>query len=292
MSDYVAAPDVIAAVRQAATQKAALSAAQMLIRGLLAGAFLAYATSLALVILTQGLPPIAAAVCFPVGFVMLVLLGLELVTGNFAVLTFGFASGDVSAAALVRNWSWVYAGNLLGSVAYAVLFYLALSGFGTSNGGIVADQLRRAVQAKTLAYAALGAHGWLTAATRGVLCNWMVALGAVLAFTSRSTIGKIAAMWLPIVTFFALGYEHSVVNMFVIPAGLLFGAPVSIGTWWFWNQIPVTIGNVVGGALLTGVALHTSYPARARTESPASVRPSPGFSDTAAFPASADVRTI
>jgi len=93
----------------------------------------------------------------------------------------------------------------------------------------------------------------------------MVSLGAVLAFASRSTIGKIAAMWLPIATFFAHGYEHSIVNMFVVPAGMLLGAPVSLGGWWFWNQIPVTLGNIVAGVLLTGFALSVSYPKPAET---------------------------
>src|SRR5439155_23365767 len=81
----------------------------------------------------------------------------------------------------------------------------------------------------------------------------------VMALTSQSTIGKIAAMWLPIMTFFAQGFEHSVVNMFVIPAGMLLGARVGQGDWWLWNQIPVTLGNVVGGMILTGLALHVTH---------------------------------
>lgn len=105
---------------------------------------------------------------------------------------------------------------------------------------------------------ALGLHGWETAFIKGVLCNWMVTLGAVLAMVSRSTIGKVVAMWLPIMTFFAHGYEHSIVNMFLIPTGMLFGAQVSVGQWWLWNQIPVTLGNLVSGALLTGLALYVT----------------------------------
>jgi formate transporter len=80
-----------------------------------------------------------------------------------------------------------------------------------------------------------------------------------LAMVSRSTVGKVVAMWLPIMTFFAHGYEHSIVNMFVIPAGMLFGAPVSVRQWWLWNQIPVTLGNIVSGALLTGLALYVTF---------------------------------
>jgi len=191
--------------------------------------------------------------------VMLVLLGLELATGNFALLPPAMMSGEVTLARMLRNWGWVYLGNLIGSVAYALLFYLAITNMGTSNGGALGDMIRQIAQKKTLAYAALGGKGWASAFIKGMLCNWMVTLGAVLALASRSTIGKIVAMWLPILTFFALGYEHSIVNMYVIPAGMMLGAPVSSKAWWLWNQIPVTLGNIVSGALFTGVALYMTY---------------------------------
>jgi formate/nitrite transporter len=264
--DYVSPKDTIIEARQIASCKAALSTPQLLLRGALAGGILAYATSLAMIVNAQGLPPIVAAICFPVGFVILVLLGLELATGNFALLPIGCLSGDIGPSQVLRNWTWVYLGNLLGSLAYALLFYLAITGFGTSNGAALGDQLRKAAQAKTLAYQALGPAGWGTAFVKGMLCNWMVTLGAVLALMSRSTLGKIVAMWLPITTFFAHGYEHSIVNMFVIPAGRLLGAPVPVSTWWFWNQIPVTLGNVVAGVLFTGVALYAIYPRPRETQ--------------------------
>jgi formate/nitrite transporter FocA (FNT family) len=94
---------------------------------------------------------------------------------------------------------------------------------------------------------------------KAILCNWLVCLGVVMGMTSTSTVGKIAAVWLPIFLFFALGFEHAVVNMFVIPTGMLLGAKVSVYDWWIWNQIPVTLGNIVGGALFTGVALYATY---------------------------------
>ena len=258
--DHVNALETIADARKAAVQKASLPPTQMLIRGALAGAFLGYATSLAMVIQAQGLPPIVAAICFPVGFVMLVLLGLELATGNFALLTLGMAAGEIRTRDLLRNWGWVYVGNLAGSLAYAMLFYLAITNIGDSSGGALGDQIRKVAQAKTLGYAAMGARGWTAALIKGVLCNWMVTLGAVLAFASRSTIGKIVAMWLPIATFFAHGYEHSIVNRYVIPAGMLLGAPVSVTNWWLWNQVPVTIGNILAAVLLTALPLALSYP--------------------------------
>jgi len=260
--DYVTPPEVINDAMSLAKRKAGLSVRDLLLRGILAGAFLGYATSLALVIVSQGLPGIAAAALFPVGFVMLVLLGLELATGNFALLPPALVAREVGFGQLLRNWGWVYFGNLIGSVLYALLFYLTITNFGTSNGGVLGDQLRQIAQKKTLGYAALGGSGWATAFVKGMLCNWMVTLGTVLALASRSTLGKIAAMWLPIMTFFALGYEHSIVNMYLIPAGMMLRAPVSFKSWWLWNQIPVTLGNIVSGALFTGLALYLTYTAK------------------------------
>src|SRR5919204_2245577 len=179
--DHLNARETVAAVRQIARQKGSLPPAQMLLRGALAGGLLAYATSLVMTILGQGLPPLVAAICFPVGFVMLVLLGLELATGNFALMTTALLSRDIDRRTLLRNWTWVYAGNLLGSLAYAALFAAAITSFGTSAGGPVADQVRKIAVAKTTAYAALGVTGWSTAFVKAILCNWMVNIGAVLA---------------------------------------------------------------------------------------------------------------
>src|SRR5437660_12236170 len=200
---------MIAEALKVAAKKMDLSVRDLLLRGILAGALLGYATSLVFVVVSQGLPPIVGAILFPVGFVILVLLGMELVTGNFALLPAGVMAGTVSVTKLLRNWGWVYLGNLIGSVLYAVLFYLVITNWRSGNGGAVADLLKQAAQKKTLAYAALGYSGWGTALVKAVLCNWMVTIGAVLALVSRSTVGKIAAMWLPIMTFFALAFEHS-----------------------------------------------------------------------------------
>jgi formate/nitrite transporter len=260
--DYVPPKEIVLEAVRTAKAKSALSIRDMLIRGALAGAFLGYATSLAMVVTSQGLPPIAGAILFPAGFVMLALLGTELATGNFALLTAGLLAGEVPFRKLVRNWTWVYLGNLIGSVLYAGLFYLAVTNCGKTPGGALGDLAVQAAQKKTLAYMALGAAGWSSALVKAILCNWMVTIGAVLAMASRSTIGKVLAMWLPIMTFFALGYEHSIVNMFLIPAGMLFGAPVSAGKWLLWNQLPVTLGNILSGALCTGLAFYVTYYAK------------------------------
>jgi len=259
MSDYVIPKDLLHEAVQLAGKKSELSIRDMLIRGILAGAFLGYATALVFMVLSQGLPPIVGAIVFPVGFVILVLLGLELVTGNFALLPAGLMAGTVNASRLARNLFWVYVGNLLGSLFFALLFFLAITNWRTGNGGAIADLIKQAAVKKTTGYAALGFSGWGTAFIKAILCNWMVTIGAMMALASRSTVGKIVAMWLPIMTFFALGFEHSVVNMFLIPSGMILGAPISVAQFLLWNLLPVTLGNFLAGALFTGVALYLTY---------------------------------
>jgi formate transporter len=283
MADYVTPKDLVQEAVQLAGKKSELSIRDMLIRGILAGAFLGYATSLVFMVLSQGLPPIVGAILFPVGFVILVLLGLELVTGNFALLPAGLMAGTVRFSKLLRNWGWVYFGNLIGSLLYAVLFYVAITNWRTGNGGAIADLIRQAALKKTAAYAALGASGWGAALVKAILCNWMVTIGAVMALASRSTFGKIAAMWLPIMTFFALGFEHSVVNMFVIPSGMILGAPISLSQFLFWNLLPVTIGNIIAGAFFTGAALYVTYPNPALHTVNSARVPEPMVSEQAAF---------
>ena len=99
----------------------------------------------------------------------------------------------------------------------------------------------------------------ITSFVKAMLCNWMVCLGVVMAMTTTSTVGKLAALWMPIFIFFAQGFEHSVVNMFIIPTGMMMGAKVTVAQWWLWNQIPVTLGNLVGGFTFTGLALYVTY---------------------------------
>src|SRR5262245_37522433 len=180
--------------------KAQLVTKDLLVRGFLAGALLGFATTLAFTGTVQTRTGLVGALVFPVGFVMIVLLGLELVTGNFALLPLAVREGKSTVSALAFNWSWVFVGNLLGSLVYAILFTATLA-----PDSELARQLVSLSEAKTLGYAKLGAHGMAIAVTKGVLCNWMVTLGVVMALTSQSTIGKIVAMWLPILTFFAQG---------------------------------------------------------------------------------------
>jgi formate/nitrite transporter len=268
---YVKPDAVVEQMVQTGVMKSQLPVRDLLMRGFLSGAFLGFATTLAFTASLQTKLGIVGALVFPAGFVMIVLLGLELVTGNFALVPLGVREGKTSLGALLSNWGWVFLGNLLGSVVYALLFTVTLS-----PDSEMAKQIMAVSEAKTLGYARLGGHGLAMVLSKAILCNWMVTLGVAMAMTSQSTTGKIAAMWLPIMTFFAHGFEHSVVNMFAIPAGMLLGADVGLRDWWLWNQIPVTLGNIVGGLVFTGMALHVTHRRRvapaAAAAPPAAIR--------------------
>ena len=258
---YVKPEEVVENMLLAGAKKASLPIQQLLIRGFLSGAFLGYATTLAILAAAQTGWGIAGALLFPVGFVMIVLLGLELATGNFALIPIAVKDGRVPASRLLKNWTWVLTGNLIGSVTYAYLYCIVATKMGSIDPATI-PALQRTItiaETKTLEYAKLGFDGTIAAFTSAILCNWMVTLGAVMAFTSTSTIGKIAAMWLPIMTFFGLGYEHAIVNMFVIPAGIWLGADITIVDWWLWNGLPVIAGNLFGGMIFTGFMLYWSY---------------------------------
>lgn len=261
--DYVQPMKLVEDLIGAGQKKAALSVRDMLIRGFLSGVFLGYATAFAFKVsggMSGGLGFLVSSVVFPVGFVLIVLLGLELVTGNFALIPMSLAEGKVNLRDLFRNWGWVFLGNLLGSLFFGLLLAVTLTQvFTVSSADPLAGKIIAVAQAKTLAYQHAGFVGWLAAFVKGVLCNWMVTVGTVAAFMSTSTIGKVISAWLPITIFFALGFEHAVVNMFVIPTAMMLGAPISFSDWWVWNQIPVTLGNIFGGAVFTGFLLKKTF---------------------------------
>ena len=257
--DSLKPTEIVSNMVNAGIAKAGLGPFDLLIRGMLSGSLLGFATSLAIGATTQTGQPIVGALIFPVGFVMIVLLGLELVTGSFALVPLALLRGRASLGTVLGNWSWVFLGNLIGSVVYAALLVIALTMAGQVEPAGVAASIVKIAEAKTIGYAHFGMAGMVTVFVKAMLCNWMVCLGVVMALSSTSTIGRIVGAWMPILVFFAQGFEHSVVNMFVIPAGMMMGAKVSLGDWWIWNQIPVTLGNLVGGLLFTGLALYATY---------------------------------
>ncbi len=256
---YVSPNAVLDAAIEAGAAKSRLSGTQMLVRGAFAGAILGCATVFAFTASLQTGLPVVGAILFPVGFVMIVLLGLELVTGSFALLPLAVLEGRATVAGMLKNFGLVLVGHLIGCAGFLLLYVAVITKVGTDAADPMIAQILAVAEAKTGAYEAIGLSGLALVVIKAVLCNWMVTLGAVLAFTSTATGGKILAMWLPVTTFFALGFEHAVVNLFVIPAGMLLGADVSFADWWGWNQLPVLAGNLVGGVLLTAALLYFSH---------------------------------
>ncbi|MFM7842355.1 MAG: formate/nitrite transporter family protein, partial [Nitrospira sp.] len=123
----------------------------------------------------------------------------------------------------------------------------------------IGKKLVAMAEQKTTGYSAFQAAGMIAVFTKAILCNWLVSLAVVMAFATTSLAGKIIAMWGPVVLFFSQGFEHTVVNMFVIPVGMMMGANVTVSDWWLWNQIPVTLGNLLGGMIFTGLAIYVSH---------------------------------
>lgn len=259
----VAPPEIVAATVDAGEQKALVPGWQLALRGFLAVYLLGAATTLAVMASDATGVEIVGAVLFPIGLTLVVLLGLELVTGAYGLVPLAALEGRVRVRDCLRVFGWMILGHTVGGLAAAWMITSVLTGMGTEPDATGAQALADLAVEKTVAYKEAGlvtGLGWVTLSA--VLCNWLVALGVIMSFSSSSTSGKILAIWLPILTFFALGYEHAVVNHFTIPAGMMLGADVSISDWLLWNQIPVHIGNFIGGFILAGLGLYFSQRTR------------------------------
>ncbi|ABQ30055.1 MULTISPECIES: formate/nitrite transporter family protein [Acidiphilium] len=264
--DWLKPSALAAAMMEAGAAKGNLPARTILVTGILSGLFLGFTTTLFVSALVATGNLVVSAMFFPVGFILLVLLGLELFTGNAALLPYAGMAGRLSFGSIVSGLVLVYVGNLIGSLLYAALFAAIDTKFFTAAADPIGAKIAAIAALKTIPYMKAGAAGWMTAFSKGVVCNWMVSLGAVMALVSRSVIGKIFAMYMPIMAFVAQGFEHCVVNMFVIPCGIMLGAKVSISQWWIWNEIPVTLGNIVGAVVITAFGLYVAHGATAAPE--------------------------
>ncbi len=259
--DYVKPYGVVENMLAGGALKLSLPPRQLVLRGMLAGAYLGIGTSMAVTVAVETGYWIVGSLLFPFGLALAILLGAEIITGSFALLPCAAFAGQKNAGLrnVFANWTWVFLGNLLGSLLYAGLFAVALTTAGDAQINAVGAKLIAIAEAKTNYYASHGSAGLLAAFTKGMLCNWMVSLAVVAAYMSTSLSGKIVAIWGPTLLFFSQGFEHAVVNMFLMPVGMMLGANVSLSTWWLWNQIPVTLGNLVGGMLFTGLALYAAH---------------------------------
>jgi len=178
---------------------------------------------------------ILGAFGLPFGLIMTLVTGGELFTGNTALVTAAYKEGKIELKDLIKSWVNSYVGNFVGSL---LLAYLAFKS-GTLGSG----------PASVAIATAKSNLPWDVAFVRGILCNWLVCMAVYMASGCSTMIGKMTAVWFPISAFVALGLDHSVANMFIIPLGILRGAEITIKQMFLKNLIPVTLGNIVGGVL-------------------------------------------
>lgn len=265
--DYVLPNELVDGMIAAGGKKSSVSAKNLLLRGFYSGSILGLATCLALTVAKQTGLPFLGSVLFPFGFVSIILFGMELVTGNFALLPMATWAGRSTWPKTFRNWIWVWIGNFLGCALVAIMLAISLTSAGnlepTADGGVwqgVAQTIINLNRNNVIVkYKDLGAVGFLLAILRGVIANWLVCLGVTMALVSKSVPGKLLACWLPITAFQTLGMEHIVVNMFLHTTGPLLGSGVSFADVIFWNFFPVTVGNVFGGMVFIGMMFYSTH---------------------------------
>ena len=258
-SSFKSPVDTAKAISATAGAKNSANIVNVILLSFLAGAYIAFGGLLAIIasagMLKAGAPvgleKFVFGAVFPVGLIIVVLAGSELFTGNVMFMTIGVLDGSASVGGLAKNWvlSWVF--NFVGAlfVAY-VLAYM---------GGLFPADSAFATKATSVATAKVGL-AWDQAFIRAIGCNWLVCLAVWLANASDDVIGKIFGIWFPIMAFVTIGFEHSVANMFFIPLGMFLGAKgVTWSTIVMNNLVPVTLGNIVGGAIFVACIYWYTY---------------------------------
>ena len=242
-------------------KKAALSIGKMLVLGIFAGVFIglgAYGFTLVASGASSGfevtVAKLVGAGVFPIGLMLVILCGAELFTGN-NLMTLSLFRKDITMGAMLRNWGVVWIGNLIGSILLAWLL---------SKSGLYGD----AMIAKAVSIAQAKASIPLGAILiRATFCNILVVLACWMQAGAKDMIGKIFAIWFPIMLFVFAGFEHSVANMFFLPMGLFVGADITWAQIFINNIIPVTIGNIIGGALVIPGAYYFAYLRKPKADS-------------------------
>lgn len=242
--------------------KCNLPTGKMFVLAIFAGVYIGFGAILATTVTTGlstyaglGFAKFMGGAVFTVGLMLVVLCGAELFTGNNLIVT-AKLDKKVTWKGLGRNWLIVYLGNFVGAMLL-VLIYWGSFLWSMGNYGVGANALKIADSKVDM--------GWGAAFCRGILCNILVCLAVWMAISAEDTSGKIAGMFFPIMAFVAMGFEHSVANMYFIPIGILLkdnahvvaasglsAADLKNLNWWsfIWNNlIPVTLGNIVGGAI-------------------------------------------
>lgn len=275
--DSLLPPEMAEHGENVGVKKAGLNALTTFLLAVLAGAFIALGAIFATTVsagaggmLPFGVTKLLSGLAFCLGLILVIVGGAELFTGN-TLIVMAWAARKVSLDALLRNWSLVYLGNFVGALGTAGLVYLGRQH--TFGGGAIGQNML------TIASAKLG-YTFVQAVALGVLCNGLVCLAVWLTYSARTTVDKIAAIIFPISAFVAAGFEHSVANMYFVPMGLLVkdfdpgwvsanaaSLDLSRLTWDNFlvkNLLPVTIGNIIGGAVLVAAIYWFIYRRDAR----------------------------
>ncbi len=258
---YLAPQEFATKMIDAGESKVFMSTRDTLIRAYMAGAILALAAAFSVTIAVNTGEFLIGALLFPVGFCMLYLMGFDLLTGVFTLVPLALIDKrpGVTIGGVLRNWTLVFFGNFAGALTTAVFMAIIFTMGFTQDPNAVGQKIGHIGEARTLGYAAAGFGGMLTLFVRAVMCNWMVSTGVVAAMMSTTVSGKVIAMWMPILVFFYLGFEHSIVNMFLFPSGIMLGGQFTWADYFLYNEIPTVIGNLVGGLTFVGATLYTTH---------------------------------
>lgn len=254
MIDAYAPAQIAARIEEGGVRKAALPLRQLAVLGVLGGAFIAFGAMAYTLVVTGsslGFGPtrLLGGVAFSLGLILVLIAGAELFTGN-TLIVMAWADGKVRGAALARNWSIVYVANAAG--AFGAVALVHLSGvLSLDDGGV--GRSAAAIAAAKLALSPSEAF------FRGILCNALVCLAVWLSFATTDVAGRILAIVFPVAAFVALGFEHSVANMYILPLGDLAAGRMPDAAALAANLVPVTLGNVVGGGGFVALVYWLAY---------------------------------
>jgi len=244
--------------------KSGLKIDSLILRSFMGGLYIAIGGALSTIvstgIMTPGIKQLIAGAVFPVGLIALVLTGMELFTGDCMTVPMACMQKRIKWDKILYVWLWAYIGNFIGSLFWAYL--MAVGPFvkgGSSELTVFGQNAISIAENKVLLYQSAGFNGLWSAFMKGIACNLLVNLAILLSFSSKEMIGKFFGIWFPIMAFVASGFEHSVANMYFVPAGIFVGANVTWGQFLFWNLIPVTIGNIIGGAIFIGLVYNLAF---------------------------------
>ena len=182
-------------------------------------------------------------------------MGFDLVTGIFVLVPIAYVARKptLTLTMVFRSFFWIFVANFCGAVLIALIMASVFTNGFSSDVSPVGEMLAEIGENRTIGYKENGVGGLATVFLRAALCNWMVSLAVLGSFVSSQTHGKIMVMWMPIMVFFAMTFEHSVVNMFLFPVALLLGGEFSISDYLLWNETPVLLGNLAGGLAFTAL---------------------------------------